>query len=65
LLVVVTPHFVRPIPVDEKVKLPDQVEPFLPSVVEEKAKKGGKKQDQNKESKKAEFVGPRGHQEPK
>ncbi len=65
LLVVVTPRFVRPIPADEKVKLPDQPEQFLPSVVEEKAKKGGKKQDPKKESKKAEFVGPRGHQEPK
>jgi len=65
LLVVVTPRFVRPIPADEKVKLPDQPEQFLPSVVDEKAKKGGKKQDQKKESKKAEFVGPRGHQEPK
>ena len=66
LLVVVTPRFVRPIPADEKVKLPDQPEQFLPSVVDERAKKGGQKQDQKKkESKKAEFVGPRGHQEPK
>ncbi|MCX6637870.1 MAG: pilus assembly protein N-terminal domain-containing protein, partial [Acidobacteria bacterium] len=65
LLVVVTPRFVRPIPADEKLKLPEQPEQFLPSVVDEKARKGGKKQDQKKESKKAEFVGPRGHQEPK
>jgi pilus assembly protein CpaC len=64
LLVVVTPRFVRPIPADEKVKLPDQPESFLPSVVDERAKKGGKKQDQKKESNKPEFVGPRGHQEP-
>ncbi len=64
LLVVVTPRFVRPISAEEKLKLPEQPEEFLPSVADEKAKTA-KKGEKKKESKKAEFVGPRGHQEPK
>jgi len=63
LLVVVTPRFVRPLTPDEKAKLPDFPETFLPTVPEEqknqKAKKGKKEA-----SGKPEFVGPRGHQEP-
>jgi len=55
LVVVVTPHFVKPLPSSDKPKLPDIVVPFLPSVEEEKAKK---------DKKKPEFVGPRGHQVP-
>jgi pilus assembly protein CpaC len=55
LVVVVTPHFVKPLPANEKPKLPDIVVPFLPTVEEEKAKK---------DKKKPEFVGPRGHQVP-
>jgi pilus assembly protein CpaC len=66
LLVVITPHFVRPVGPREKVSLPDMPETFLPTVVEEKAK--NKKQSKavtNDTSKQAEFVGPRGYQEPK
>ena len=59
LLVVITPRFVRPLSPDEAAKLPDTVEPFLPTVEQEKA--GAKK----KGAKQPEFVGPRGHQEPK
>ena len=55
LVVVVTPHFVKPLPANEKPKLPDAVVPYLPSVEEQKAAK---------DKKKPEFVGPRGHQVP-
>jgi pilus assembly protein CpaC len=71
LLVVVTPRFVRPLSPEEKAKLPDQVEAFLPSTEEEKAAgKWGKKPksdplSQPQQEQKPEFVGPRGHQEPK
>jgi pilus assembly protein CpaC len=54
LVVVVTPHFVKPLPSNDKPKLPDIIVPFLPSVEEQKAK----------DKKKPEFVGPRGHQVP-
>lgn len=62
LLVVITPRFVKPLPPGEPVKLPENMETFLPSVPEDKARnkikhKGG--------DRKPEFVGPRGHQEPK
>ena len=59
LLVVITPRFVRPLSPDEKAKLPDTVVPYMPTVEQEKAKK------KKKDAKKPEFVGPRGHQEPK
>ena len=71
LLVVVTPRFVRPLSPEEKAKLPDQVEAFLPTTEEEKAAGvWGKKLksdplSQPQQEKKPEFVGPRGHQEPK
>ncbi len=59
LLVVITPRFVRPLTPEQRAKLPDTVETFLPSVAAEAQKK-------NKEAKpKAKFVGPRGHQEPR
>ena len=62
LLVVITPHFVNPLSADEKAKLPDFEQTFLPTVADEKAKKDkGKHKD---DSAKPEFVGPRGHQEP-
>jgi pilus assembly protein CpaC len=64
LLVVVTPRFVRPLPPGEQLQLPERPEPFLPSVVEEKSKTA-KKRGQQKDARKPEFVGPRGHQEPK
>jgi pilus assembly protein CpaC len=63
LLVVITPRFVRPLGPEEQVKLPDFSETFLPTAADEKAAKDkGKKQ---KSEEKPEFVGPRGHQEPK
>jgi pilus assembly protein CpaC len=58
LVVVVTPHFVKPLPVSEKPKLPDIVVPYLPPVGEAKAGKD------KKDTKKPEFVGPRGYQIP-
>jgi len=67
LLVVVTPRFVRPLGAGEAVPLPDMPEHFQPTVQEQK--KGKKGQTTGKptasSSDKAEFVGPRGHQEPK
>jgi len=63
LMVVVTPHFVQPLPPNEKATLPDTVVPFLPSVAEEQAKKNkGKKAKPDK--KQPEYVGPRGHDVP-
>jgi pilus assembly protein CpaC len=72
LLVVVTPHFVKPLTPDEKAKLPEFPETFLPAVVQEQKGKSGKKgptptsQVQSApDPKKAQFVGPRGYEEPK
>jgi len=66
LLVVITPHFVRPLSGDEKAKLPEMPVQFLPTVPEEKAKKGkGKKAAATAPSGQPEFVGPRGQQIPK
>lgn len=64
LLVVVTPRFVRPVPPGEEIKLLDNPQAWLPSVAEEKAGKN-KKKDKEQGVAKPEFVGPRGHQEPK
>lgn len=58
LLVVVTPRFVKPIPVDDKVKMPDMQESFLPTVAEEQAAK-------MKKVKKPKVVGESGYQKPK
>jgi pilus assembly protein CpaC len=60
LLVVITPHIVKPLSPDEKVKLPDFPVPFQKTVEQEKGKKSGGKKD----SQQPEFVGPRGHQTP-
>jgi pilus assembly protein CpaC len=66
LLVVITPHFVRPLTADEKTRLPDMPSTFLPTVVEEKAKKGkGKGRAAASTPNQPEFVGPRGQQIPK
>jgi len=62
LLVVITPRFVRPLSPEEQAKLPGFVEPFLPPMTEKKAEPDKQKA---KSSKKPEFVGPRGYQEPK
>ena len=87
LLVVVTPHFVKPIAVGDKVENIPVLEPFLmPSKIEKDlndAKANGKKKGKKEEivdpsappkstkakksraaDKKAEFIGPRGQQEP-
>jgi pilus assembly protein CpaC len=56
LLVVVTPHFVRPLTPQQKAELPPMPETFLPAVPDEKNKNGKSK---------PEFVGPRGQQIPK
>ncbi len=58
LLVLITPHFVKPIPADQKAKLPDFPINFLPTAEEMKAKQDSKKKG-------AAFVGPHGEQEPK
>lgn len=55
LLVVITPHFVRPLAPGEKARLPQVEVPFLPTVEQEKDKKKGVAAP--------EFVGPSGHQE--
>jgi pilus assembly protein CpaC len=60
LLVVVTPRFVKPLPADEKVKLPDMMETFLPTVSEEQAAKLKKPKQ-----KKPQVVGESGYQKPK
>ena len=67
LLVVVTPHFVRPLAAGEKAKLPDMPMPFLPTLVEQNAKHQKKPAAEKPAAQpdKAEFVGPRGYQEPK
>jgi Flp pilus assembly secretin CpaC len=67
LLVVVTPHFVRPLTPDEKAKLPVMPETFLPAAIPpgEKHGKTGNKSISKESSKDPEFVGPRGQQIPK
>jgi pilus assembly protein CpaC len=66
LLVVVTPHFVRPLSAEEKAKLPDMPATFLPTAVDEKAKKSkGKSTASSGAGTQPEFVGPRGQQIPK
>ena len=70
LLVVITPHFVRPLSPDEKAKLPDFVEPFQLTVEQQKAlaAKGRKKKKSvdpaQADPGKPEFTGPSGHQQP-
>jgi pilus assembly protein CpaC len=67
LLVVITPHFVKPLTPDEKAKLPEMPMTFLPTVEEEKAKKskGKKAVPAAPPAGQPEFVGPRGQQIPK
>ncbi|HTP31822.1 MAG TPA: pilus assembly protein N-terminal domain-containing protein [Candidatus Acidoferrales bacterium] len=67
LLVVVTPHFVKPLTPEEKAKLPDMPATFLPTVQEEKAKKNKKnsKSSSTVSPDDPQFVGPRGQQIPK
>jgi pilus assembly protein CpaC len=67
LLVVVTPHFVKPLSPEDKVTLPAMPSSFLPTVQEQNAKKGKntKKSNPKGSAKEPEFVGPRGQQIPK
>ncbi|MFN0106440.1 MAG: type II and III secretion system protein family protein [Bryobacteraceae bacterium] len=69
LLVVITPRFVKPLTPDQKAKLPDWVEDFLPPTAEDKDAGTKKRQkagaNKKKDAAKPEFIGPRGHQEPK
>ena len=67
LLVVVTPHFVKPLSPEEKAKLPDMPQTFLPAATPAGTKKGkpDKKSNSKTSEKDPEFVGPRGQQIPK
>ena len=65
LLVVITPHFVRPLSAEEKAKLPDMPTTFLPTVLQEKGKKKGKHATPAPPADQPQFVGPRGQQIPK
>ena len=72
LLVVITPHFVKPLSPEERAKLPDMPSAFLPTVPQENAKKKGKKNTtpqppppSGTASDKPEFVGPSGQIIPK
>jgi pilus assembly protein CpaC len=60
LLVLITPHLVRPLSPDEKAKLPDMPAAFLPAVADQKGKASKSKAPSNQ----PEFVGPRGQQIP-
>jgi pilus assembly protein CpaC len=70
LLVVITPHFVKPLTPDQKPKLPDWVQEFLPPTMEDKQAgglpaKAAKNKNKKQSADKPEFIGPRGYQEPK
>jgi pilus assembly protein CpaC len=67
LLVLITPHFVRPLSPEEKAKLPDMPATFLPTVTEQNNKKHKKsgRTPPTDSGKDAEFVGPRGQTIPK
>lgn len=65
LLVVITPHLVKPLTPDQKPKMPDWVEDFLPPTAEDKDAGMKKKPPKVSKNQKPEFIGPRGHQEPK
>ena len=67
LLVVVTPHFVKPLTPDEKAKLPDMPPTFLPAATPAGTKKGkpARRAAARQSVKDPEFVGPRGQQIPK
>src|ERR1019366_1991604 len=69
LLVVITPHFVRPLSPEEKAKLPEMPAAFLPTVAEEKVKKGKPKAGSGAAgaggaANQPEFAGPSGQQIP-
>jgi hypothetical protein len=60
--VVVTPHFVKPVPAGQELRLPTTVVPYLLPV--EQMKKG-KGKNATPASTKPEFVGPQGYVLPK
>ena len=66
LLVLITPHFVRPLSPEEKAKLPDMPAAFLPAVPDRKAKPSKTKgaTPPATPANQPEFVGPRGQQIP-
>lgn len=67
LLVVITPRFVRPVEAGTEVKLPAQLETFLPTAEQEKAEaatKGKKKNKKETDKPKPQFVGPSGQTKP-
>jgi pilus assembly protein CpaC len=70
LLVVVTPHFVKPVPPGEEVRLPTTVVPYLLPIDPTKKGKGKNAtqtstQSQNQDSTKPAFAGPQGYVLPK
>lgn len=65
LLVVITPNFVKPLPPEEKAKLPTTIEPFLQSAEEELAARAAKKKKKKGEEPKPSYVGPAGYAEPR
>jgi pilus assembly protein CpaC len=68
LLVVITPHFVKPLSPEEKAKLPNMPSTFLPVVPDPNTKKGKNKKKDTKAAASPDdpqFVGPRGQQIPK
>jgi pilus assembly protein CpaC len=66
LLVVITPHFVRPLSPEERAKLPDMPSAFLPAVADRQAKpsKSKGRTPPATPANQPEFVGPRGQQIP-
>jgi pilus assembly protein CpaC len=66
LLVVITPHLVRPLSPEEKAKLPDMPSAFLPAVADQKGKPSKSKgtTPPATPANQPEFVGPRGQQIP-
>ena len=66
LLVLITPHLVRPLSPEEKAKLPDMPSAFLPAVPDQKAKPSKSKgtPPPATPANQPEFVGPRGQQIP-
>src|SRR6202050_4723872 len=67
LLVVVTPHFVKPVPPGEEVRLPTTVVPYLLPIDPTKKGKGknGTTQTSTQDSTKPAFAGPQGYVLPK
>jgi pilus assembly protein CpaC len=68
LLVVVTPHFVKPVPPGEDVRLPTTVVPYLLPVEPSKkgkGKNGTRTSTQSQDSTKPAFAGPQGYVLPK